>query len=185
MKWSDYSYDGYYIPYDENQRAIRGFLLTTLNIDLNDIPSVFHESFRYFDRSKNQLSYYAKKVYLRDIVGSSYKDYADMRIIDSYMRIKRAPGYIQQGAVTRGKYFRALKKPCKDQLCPVMLSCDETQSYYWVDGNGNHRIVFYKIMMLAEIAEECKKYYGGTYDPSYMRFDHITEKYWLNAFIWN
>ena len=185
MKWSDYSYDDFYIPYDENQRAIRGFLLTTLKIDLNDIPIVFHEYFNYIDGSMNRISYSAEKVYLSSIIGSSYKDYSDMRIIDSYMRIKRAAKYIQQGVVTKGKFFYMLKKPCKDQLCPVLLSCNSDHSQYWVDGNGNHRIILYKIMMLSEIAEQCKLLFDGRYDPSYMRFDDIAKKYWLNAYVWD
>ena len=35
MRWSEMKTENFYMPYDENQRVIRGFFLRTLNLDLN------------------------------------------------------------------------------------------------------------------------------------------------------
>ena len=90
-----------------------------------------------------------------------------MSIIQSFMRIKRGGKYILNGAVTRGKYFYMLKRPVFKQRCPIALSYDEETGKYWVDGNGNHRVIFYKIMMLSEIAEKYEWSRSEDYDLEY------------------
>ena len=186
MKWSDMTYDDFYIPYDENQRAIRGFLLTALGVDLNNIPAIFNEYFAFYEsESQKNETFTERKIYLSDIIGTSYQDYGDKSIIQSYMRIKRAPYYITQGKVTRGKYFRMLKIPVDSQSCPIKLSKMGTEDRYWVDGNGNHRIILYKIIMLAEIAEKYEWARSDDYDINYMGFTDIRKKYWLKALVRN
>ena len=183
MKWSDFTYDDFYIPYDENQRAIRGFLLTTLGVDLNNIPTILQERFEYIPEDRAEKNLIEKKVILSDIIGSSYHDYSDMSIIESFMRIKRGDAYIQQGAVTRGKYFHMLKQHCAQQRSPIILSENKESNYYWVDGNGNHRVVMYKIMMLAEIASKYEWARSESYDISFKGFEDIRRKYWLRAYV--
>lgn len=184
MKWSEMSYSDYYIPFDENQRAIRGFFLTTLHVDLEAIPYIFNQPFEYFNSSLHSFSkYYPKKVFLCDIAGTSYKDYGGMSVIQSFMRIKRGGKYILNGAVTRGKYFYMLKRPIFEQRCPIALSYDAETGKYWVDGNGNHRVIFYKMMMLSEIAEKYKWPRTEGFDFSYACFQDITKRYWLNAIV--
>ncbi len=101
------------------------------------------------------------------------------------MRVKRAPYYITQGKVTRGKYFRMLKMPVDSQSCPIKLSKMGTEDRYWVDGNGNHRIILYKIIMLAEIAEKYEWARSDDYDINYMGFTDIRKKYWVKALVRN
>lgn len=186
MKWSDLSYDDYYIPYDENQRAIRGFLLTTLGVDLENLPRILFEPFEYFGSQSQQFTKEAaQRIYLDDIIGTSYRDYGNKSVIDAFLRIKRARHYIQQGKVTRDKYFYWLKKPVFEQRAPIILSKTQDDLYF-VDGNGNHRVIMYKIMMLSEIAQKYEWVCGDSYDFSrreYNRFQNITRKYWLNALV--
>jgi hypothetical protein len=185
LKWSDltYSDSDFYIPYDENQKAIRGFWLTTLRIDLEKIPTIFHEPFRYYESNRTHNdTLKAQKVLLSDIVGTSYSDYGGMEIIESYMRIKRAHIYIKDGCVTRNKYFYMLKKPVCKQDVPVVLSHLENGKYY-IDCSGNHRIILYKIMMLAEIAASYPYAGADYYDLNYRGFNDIRKKYWLNAVV--
>ena len=183
LKWSDLTYSNFDIPFDENQKAIRGFLLTSLGINLEEIPTIFHEPFRYYESiQKNNNTVQTQKVLLSDIEGTSHSDYGGMEIIESYMRIKRANFYITDGRVTRNKYFHMLKKPAYDQVDTVILSRLNNGKYY-VDGNGNHRIVLYKIMMLAEIASAYPYACSDDYDFSYWAFSDIRKKYWLNAIV--
>jgi hypothetical protein len=103
-----------------------------------------------------------------------------MEIIFSYMKIKRASMYIQDGRVTKNKYFYMLKKPVNKQNVPVVLSRN-SQGSYFVDGNGNHRIILYKIMLLTEIANKNPCVYSEDYDLNYRGFEDIRKKYWINA----
>ena len=182
MKWSEQTYSDFYIPFDENQRAIRGFFLTTLHLNLEDLPHILNQPFEYRDRKDLTFSeFMPQKVYLRDIVGTFYKDYGGKSILQAFMRIKRAHKWITLGAVTRSKYFFHLKKPVEKSLCPIELAYDPESGKYWVDGNGNHRVVLYKMMMLAEIAEKYIWSRSESFDLEYMGFDDIAKRYWLNA----
>ena len=182
MKWSDYNSD-FYIPYDENQRAIRGSWLTTLGINLEKIPMIFHEPFHYYESNGTHKDVLiARKVMLSEIVGTSNSDYGGTKIIESFIRIKRASSYIANGCVTRNKYFYILKKPVYKQINPIILSYLDDGKYF-VDGNGNHRIILYKIMMLAEIADVHPYVSAEDYNCSSMVFNNIRKKYWLNAMV--
>jgi len=181
LKWSELTYSNFYIPYDENQKAIRGFLLTTLGINLEEIPFIFNEPFNYYEGNEaHKDKLYVHKVFLNEIVGTSYADYGGMEIIQSYLRIKRADSYIKDGLITPNKYFYMLKKSVNEQDAPIILSRLDNGKYF-VDGNGNHRIVLYKIMMLAEIAKKYPYAYSDDYEFSYWAFNDIGKKYWLNA----
>ena len=53
---------------------------------------------------------------------------------------------------------------------------------YFVDGNGNHRIILFKLMMLAEIIDTYPYASDDIYDWSLTTlFSNIRKKYWLNA----
>ena len=184
MKWSEQTYSDYYIPFDENQRAIRGFFLTTLHLNLEDLPYILNQPFEY--RSRNDCTftdYSPRKVYLKDIVGTFYKDYGGRTILQSFMRIKRGAAWITKGETTRNKYFVQLKKPISNQSCPIMLAYDPEVGKYWVDRNGNHRVIFYKIMMLAEIAEKYEWPCSENFDLSFNGFNDVAKRYWLNAMV--
>ncbi|MBK5253357.1 MAG: hypothetical protein JJE03_02610 [Peptostreptococcaceae bacterium] len=144
MNWSDLTYSDFYIPYDENQKAIRGCWLTTLEISLEKIQTIFNERFDCFDSLKNKESYKEQKIMLSDIIGTSYRDYGDMSII----KLSR---------LENGKYF--------------------------VDGNGNHRVILYKMMMLAEIAKTDSHINLNNYSMNFRRIEKIRKKYWLNAYV--
>jgi hypothetical protein len=148
--------------------------------NLEQIPIIFHEPFNYYDsKQAHKDTFDAHKVLLSDIVGTN-SDYGGMEIIESYMRIKRAPFYIENGRVTRNKYFYMLKKLVCEQDDPIVLSRLDNGKYF-VDGNGNHRIVFYKIMMFAEIVAAYPYASSDCYDFTYWSFNDIGKKYWLNA----
>lgn len=71
-------------------------------------------------------------------------------------------------------------KPTNNQQCPIILSqnCDVK---YYVDGNGNHRVILYKIMMLSEIANKYPYACSDDYDLTFEGFEDVQKKYWLNA----
>ena len=204
MKWSELSYTNknYHIPFDDNQKAVRGFFLWKLGIDLENIPNIFNEQHQYHKKkieteNNNNKKYYerfiSQKVFLDDIVGTSSETYGGMEIIQSFMKIKRADFYIKEGYVTRNKYFHMLKKPTSQQENRIILSRLDNGNYF-VDGNGNHRVVLYKIMMFAEIVVAHNNYFYTDgrfiYDDeedfielSECKINNIKKKYWLNAFI--
>ena len=180
MKWSELDNNNFYECFDENQRAIKGFWLTTLGVNLENLPITFNEHFIYFHSQKsNRKDYKIQKVYLSDIVGTSHKDYGDMEIIKAYIRSKRTSNYIKNGLVTKRKYNTMLKKPIYNQDVPIILSRNKDGKYF-VDGNGNHRIILYKIMMLAEIASQYSN--DSFYFPK-KSLANIQKKYWIYAYI--
>ncbi|NLJ30629.1 MAG: hypothetical protein GX424_03340 [Clostridiales bacterium] len=181
MKWLDLTYSDFYIPYDENQKVIRGYWLSTLGINLEELPDCFQKPFYYYESSQEQKgTLKSQKVSLSEIVGTSHTDYGGMKIIESYMRLKRAPSYIKDGRVTRSKYFYQLKRPAHEQVAPVTLSRLDNGKYY-IDSNGNHRIVFYQLMMLSEISTTYPL--ANAEDYNLRTFDNIKKRYWLNAMV--
>lgn len=169
MKWSDLSYgDEFYLPYTENQRAVRGYFLHTLGVDLENIPQEFFEPCLLYDNKNKRFSeYQSQKIFIGDILGSSYSDYAGDTWIMAFLKIKRAAAYITAGRVTPNKYFWMLKKPTAEQNAPIKLT--HTKRGYYVDGNGNHRITMYKMMYFAALSK------GDISNP------HQLCKYWLYA----
>lgn len=179
-KWSEISYDGIYVHSDESRQAVLGYFLVSLGIDLERLPHNLFEPYGYFPSSlKNMTCYTVEKVCIKDIVGTSRWDYSeDNQVLFSFMKLKRIKYYTMDGKVTRNKYFWMLKQ--KEQECPIILSRNSDNTFY-VDGNGNHRVLAYKIMMLAEIAQKYEWVYEDYYDLSFKGFDDITKKYWLYA----
>ncbi len=177
MKWSEYDNRNFYKKYSENEKCIKGYWLTTLGIDLDDIPNVFNNDFILIKSKEESKEFIEKKVFLEDIVGTSHIDYSNIKIIESYIRLKRGCGYIEWNKVTKNKYFQMLRKPIVDQELPIILSKREDEKYY-VDGNGNHRVIFFKMMMLAEIIE---KYSDSEIDDYRYGFKEVREKYFLMA----
>jgi len=182
LKWSALKYSSdFYNPFDENQRAIRGFWLTTQGIDLENLPIIFNEQFKFYEKPCHDNYYLEdRKVYLNDIVGTSYKDYGNMKIIESYMKIKRADIYIAEGVVTKKNYDNMLRKPANKQDLPVILS-ENQEGTYFIDGNGNHRVIFYKMMMLSEIALNSTYACDKSFNFNRELFKEIKKKYWLNV----
>lgn len=183
-KWSEISYNGVYAHSDESRQAVLGYFLVSLGIDLEKLPHNLFEPYSYFPPSvKKTKEYTLKKVYVRDIVGTSRKEYAeDNQVLLSFMKLKRIKDYILNGQVTKNKYLWMMKH--MEQKCPVILSRNLDNTFY-VNGNGNHRVLSYKIMMLAEIAQNYKWVYEDDYDMTFNGFDDITKKYWLYAHITN
>lgn len=75
-----------------------------------------------------------------------------------------------------------LKKPIHEQELPIILS-QLNNGKYIVDGNGNHRVILYKIMMLSEIASKYPYANDENYDLECMTFNDVRKKYWLNAMV--
>lgn len=183
MKWSNFTYSEFYIPCDENQKAIRGYWLTTLGLDLEKIPTILREPYYYYGTGTKNGKPTPQKIFLKDIVGTSHSDYGEMELIQAYMRIKRAGYYISNGYATRNKYFYALKQPVYKQAAPVTLSRLDNDKFF-VNSNGNHRVILYKMMMLSEIALLYPYAYDDDFDFGCAGFDDIKKKYWLNAMVY-
>lgn len=156
MRWSEMKTENFYMPYDENQRVIRGFFLRTLNLDLNNIPYIFWEPFTKFERIPYSHST-ERKIYVRDIIGTVHEDYGGLPLIQAYMRLKRGDKWILQGEVTRGKYFCHLKKSTAQQMTPICVS-PAGNGKYFLNSNGNHRTILYKLMMMGDIRKKALLY---------------------------
>lgn len=181
-KWSDISYEGTYAKSNENRQAVLGYFLYKNGINLENLPEILFEPFSFFPRNEERSNYQIKRVYLKDVIGTSRQDYSeDNQLLYSFMKLKRIEYYIINERVTPNKYFKMLKSSNQENL--VKLSQCENNKYY-VDGNGNHRIITYKIMMLAEIS----KIYGNSYLQncgfSLSENNKIAKKYWLNAIVY-
>ena len=179
MRWSEMKTENFYMPYDENQRVIRGFFLRTLNLDLNNIPYIFWEPFTKFERIPYSHST-ERKIYVRDIIGTVHEDYGGLPLIQAYMRLKRGDKWILQGEVTSGKYFCHLKKSTAQQMTPICVS-PAGNGKYFLNSNGNHRTILYKLMMMAEIYEKKHYYISENEYLDYRCFQDVSNKYWLNA----
>lgn len=154
MKWSDLSYDDndFYIPYSENQQVVRGYFLRTLGIDLENIPEdLFKPCLLYNPNGKKFSEYKSQKVFVWEVLGSSYADYAGDSWLMAFLKIKRAPAYTQNGDVTPNKYFWMLKRPIHKQNAPIKLT--KARDGFYIDGNGNHRITMYMMMYLAALSK--------------------------------
>lgn len=153
MKWSELSYgNDFYIPYTENQRAVRGYFLHTLGIDLENIPEEYFEPCTLYNSEGHTFSQYSEqKVFVQNVLGSSYSGYAGDTWIMAFLKIKRAPKYIEMGEVTPSKYFWMLKQPAYKQNAPIKLT--QTKDGFYIDGNGNHRITMYKMMYYAALSK--------------------------------
>ena len=101
MKWSEIPCQGVHRPADENIRAILGYLLTTLGIDLENIPRIMfekHDQYKKVPRNGINATWEVRKVYLSDIVGTSYEGYGGKGVIESFLELKRAVLYIKENA---------------------------------------------------------------------------------------
>lgn len=181
MKWSELDNKDFYQPLDENKKTIRGYWLIKQKIDLENIPVLFKQEFTLFPRiNSNNFVIDEKKIYLSDIAGTSHSDYGNMTIIKSYMNLKRADSYIEAGEVTKQKYARMLRMPVNEQPAEIIL-VENRDGTYFVEGNGNHRIILYKMMLLSEIALKHPNYINGDVNLNSKLFKDIKKKYWLNA----
>lgn len=182
MKWSEILCKGIHRPADENIRAILGYLLITLGIDLENIPRIMFEKHDQYKRVPKNLGqeerWELRRVYISDIVGTTYDGYGKKSVIESFLELKRAPLYIKQNRVTRGKYHYMMKRM---QSIPVRLTQLPSSGKYVITHNGNHRIILYKLMMLSEIAQTYEWSCSDTYDLDYLGFDDIRKKYWVLA----
>ena len=174
MKWSDVKCDSWvHSPFDENERAIKGFALASWGMDLENIPDkCFDKCARYYPEGRQFSGYRQEKIYVSDIIGSSYDMYSNISWIEAFQKIKRASGYILRGDTTIGKYQWQLKKSCVNQWNDIKLT--RTNTGLFVDGNGNHRIIIYKMMLFSESAM-CSAYEANS----------INNRYWLNAMVKN
>ena len=183
MQWSEIKDDDFYIPFDENKKTILGFWLIKQGLSLENIPTIFNENFGHFEKSNYpNPKLQERKVYLNEIIGTSHKDYGNMPLIRAYARLKRAPNYILNDDITKIKYTKLLKKAVKNQSVPIVLSQNADGSYY-VDDNGNHRIIFYKMMLLSEIVLKYNYVLNNEYVINRNSFKDICNKYWLNAYV--
>lgn len=166
---------------DLHKQTIFGYFLISLGIDLTKLPNNFFEPYSYFPRQRKDCSSHSvtQKVYLKDIVGSSYREYTTGNtVLSSFLHLRRITAYIQKNCVTRGKYLWQLKR--RSLSAGIVLSKNPDGTYF-VDGNGNHRVLAYKMIMLAEIAQNYPWVYCDSYDVAYKGFDNISRKYWLYA----
>lgn len=177
LRWSDIvaRNDGV----DENKASICGYYMNCLGVDLENISnSIVEPCALYETEEKHFKKPMFQRVYLETIVGTSYRDYAGDTWLDALLRLHRADRYIKKGAAVRGKYFRLMKQSYLD-IPPVCLSRDKDGRCY-VDGNGNHRVTFYKLMQLTDGMME-KAVVKQWYHVEKERNAHTL--YWLYAYI--
>ena len=174
MKWADFNLC-------ETKHVVLGFWLTTLNIDLEQLPKILFEKFEYKEIELNKRrNQHPERVRVDAIKGTGYSDYGDKVLLAASTQLRRAGKYISEYRVTRDKYFYRLKKPVNQQSCPIKLLKDKNGDY-WVEGNGNHRVIMYKLMMLAEISNVAEWVRRESYDTNSKTHESIRQKYWLNA----
>ena len=129
-RWGNMDYEQeFYIPFDENQKAVRGALLVQLGVNLEHLDEKLFEPCEYYEKDGKRFSpQRIEKVFVADIAGTCYKDYACETWIHTFARIKRADKYILNGAVTRGKYFKMLKAPARFS-CVSLIKSKEGKYY--------------------------------------------------------
>lgn len=166
---------------DENRASICGFYLNCLGVDLMDIPDSIMVPCAYYETDGKRYDKPSmQKVYLDSIVGTSYKEYAGGTWLETMLRLHRADRYIKKGMALRGKYFRLMKqKQFVSDIPSICLSRDKIGKCY-IDGNGNHRVTFYKLMQYTD---------GMMYRAAVDQQFHVNDDrnrhmlYWLYAMV--
>lgn len=166
---------------DENKATICGYYLNSLGVDLEDIPnSIMEPCALYETEGKRFTKPRIQKVYLDAIVGTSYKEYAGDTWMDTLLRLHRADYYIKNDYALRGKYFTMFKRIWPDNRM-IYLSRDKSGRLY-VDGNGNHRVTFYKLMQLTDDMMDHaakKQWFHGEQERNWHKL------YWMYAYVKN
>lgn len=154
MKWSDITCpDRTYGPFNENEKAVRGFFLHSIGVDLENIPDeLFEPCLLLNHKPKNVTAEYEAKIHISNIVGTTHSCYGGKTWVDALLQQHKALHHITQGHVTKNKYFHMLKQHVSNPHSSVHLIKTKDGSYY-INKNGNHRITFYKLMYLADIAQ--------------------------------
>ena len=135
----------------DDQKRIKKLFLESLGVATSAIPDAFFEPCIYYDKKGKTFSESKQmKVSLNMIKGSSYDIYAQKTWIETFAMLKRASRYIKNGDVTKKKYFTGLKKTIKNKHLAIRL-IKAKDGFYYVDGNGNHRVTLYKMMYYSDI----------------------------------
>ncbi|MCE5343966.1 MAG: hypothetical protein LLF96_10370 [Eubacteriales bacterium] len=152
MKLSEVTYTAPdYLAMNENKFTCRGYILQTFGFYLEALPDELLEPCIYVQKpSKQNIQTIYRKVYVRDIVGTSYCEYGGESWLATFLKVKRLDYYIKSGCVTKGKYLRMMKMP-DFQRPGFMVHLSLTSDGLIVDGNGNHRVSTYKMMYLSDI----------------------------------
>lgn len=187
--WKDINYSNYYKDLTENRKTILGYALVTQGIDLSQLPNSFFSSFKYFESQKsNKCDMKLEKVHIVDILGTSYKDYSsDEGIIYSFMKLKRIEDYVKHNQFTYLKLSRLLKSSPAHPSLYVQLTKNKDGKYF-VDGQGNHRVIMYKMLMLCEIHKLKYDYENLSELMSSEKNRYIPKelkKYWIYALVRN
>ena len=153
---------------NENKLAMRGALLHSFGVDLECLPETLFAPCVYVPTIKDGFFDVYEKVYVKDIIGTTYEEYAGDTWLTTFLKVKRLDHYILKGCITKGKYLRMLKLDYWKQ--PPIVQLSKTPCGYVVDGNGNHRIAAYKMMYLADLASEDREVSS-----------QAGRLYWLNA----
>ena len=162
----------------EKEKTIRGFwLCTELDLDLENLPIelTFQPCLYYESNGKKwEEDYCLQKIHVRDIAGTTYKEYSGGTWLDAYCQLHRADYYIEKNLATYNKYFCQLKK--KQYSFNWYIRLTKTKDgYYYIDGNGNHRVTMYKLLYFAnEYHRKMRSY--DVYNP---------ESFWLYAYVRN
>lgn len=179
MKWSEINCGTWrHSPYDENEQTVRGSLLVSFGVDLEEVPDIFFEECKYYNKKgRTYNEYNLEKVFVEKIIGSSYDMYSNIPWIETFQKIKRANDYILSGCVTKKIYLKQMKKPPICEFDAIKLSKNEKS--YFVDGNGNNRVTLYKMMYYSEIS----KYGEVQNDWSIKGRKTTNNNYWLYALV--
>jgi hypothetical protein len=154
-RWDELPEDFYQVDKSEMNSHRIGFL-KSLGIDTNNIPNCMYEKFIWLNEMNISISKMDGKyevVYIKDVIGTTHKDYGDIPLIQSFKRLKRAADrckYLK--AQTPLVYHRQLHKHPTEQWTPKLpIGFIKVGTKYFIYGNGNHRTIIYKIMYLAEL----------------------------------
>lgn len=127
--------------------------LKYIGIDLYNIPKSMCKIFKGFDEFlvkyiENVGEY--EEICIKDVVGTTHDAYKYMPLIEANKALKRNGSYCK-------RFVSRASIPCQIQLKRIISRVDNKNlrliklgSEYYIDG-GNHRLITYKIMYLAEM----------------------------------
>jgi hypothetical protein len=199
MIWKDYNPKGiFYNVCDDNLKAVCGFFLHTVcGVDLTSVPVILTMEHKLFEHCNIKHSgsiiqgaspeYKLKKIPLVKVVGTSVHAYAGS-LLEAFLNLQHIDNYIISSIKSPKQFIKDIRNPSQSDYVILYPNSDKT---YFINGNGNHRIICYKLIMLSEIAKkistgncwnhhECVSEFSKRLINGDIFID-ITKKYWIYA----
>lgn len=152
-RWCDIPEDFYHKDnYEDNLHRV-GFL-KNIGININNIPESMCENFLWLDEYSlliNKKNGKSGKVCIKDVIGTTHQDYGNIPLIKAFKRLKR-------NAFWCDKMIRLTSIPYQVQLrrsingnSGLAIRLIKIGDKYYINEQGNHRLITYKILYLAEM----------------------------------